>query len=297
MNENFYYQPPTPPKQTPQKNKFVLGIIIGVLVCLVIFLLGFIVYDKVLSKSNDNNQNNQGETSPTSSPSTDTTNNTGTTTENINNNNQQTETILTLSNTLVQDLWNLSGSDMILINGEDDDKITELYSNNITVINNLSEKMKAYFLELNLKEIGAESNSSCYKDYGCDFYYWSANVVSNTYYKIYGNSAIIKNKIIECSHYQSDGSLYISPNCGSSVGLIGTISKLVKATQTDGEIILYQAVKFTKTDYDANEISYYTDYNKTKPTTESAEIEANYKRVFKKDSNGNYYFYSIEKIN
>ena len=282
-------------------NKLWLGIL-GVCLSFIIGLSAFTICDKVLSGNSEDNMSakndNEQVASENSNQEDENENNninSNSSTANTNSNNNQYKEI-DINNELVQKLWNTSGGEMILINGDDDAIIEAFYKNDRVIINNLSDEVKAILLEKKLQEIGAENSNACYNDYGCDFYYWSGNVVANTYYQIFGNYNSIQNKVIGCSHYQNDYSLYISQNCGDSVGVIGASSKLVKATQSDDQINLYQAVKFTKTNTDATQITYYKDFNKTNLTTETEEIEANYKRIFKKDNSGNYYFYSIEKL-
>lgn len=286
-----------------QKNKNTSNVIIVILVVLVIGLSGFIICDKILfqkdnGQDNSNNikdnVNNSDKINGNNDNSNNTENNTGT-----NNNGSSTNTNkyneISINNQLVKNLWDISGSEWPLLNGDDDKIIEAFYKNDITIVNNLSDEIKAKLLEQQLEKIGAENDSACYNNYGCEFKYWSANVVANTYNQIFGNDNYIKNKVIGCSHYQNDYSLYHSKNCGGSVGIMGANSSLVKATQSDDEIRLYQSVKFSVENQNGS-ISYYKDYNKTVVTNENENMTANYVRVFKKNNFGNYYFYSVEKV-
>lgn len=56
--------------QESQKNNYVQGIITGILICLVVCLTAFIIYDKVLSKEEINNNNNQQESNNTENEQT-----------------------------------------------------------------------------------------------------------------------------------------------------------------------------------------------------------------------------------
>lgn len=275
-----------------KKNRFGMGVLFGVLIALVIVLAGFIICDKFLFENNNGNNkevsNNIKENNNINS-------------DIINNNSSSASDKdkhyeISIDSQLVKNLWDISGSEWPLLNGDDDKMIEIFYKNDTTVINNLSVEAKARLLERQLEKIGAENNNACYDDYGCDFKYWGTNLVANTYNLIFGNDNYIKDKIIGCSHYQKDYSLYHSKNCGDSVGIVGATSTLVKATQSTDEIVLYQFVRFSSQDVNGT-ISYYKDYNKINATTEAGEKTANYKRVFKKNNLGNYYFYSIEKIN
>lgn len=265
------------------KTRIGLGIMIGVLITLIVVLVGFIICDKLISGNNNKNSNIIKEEN-------------GTDNSNVTNNNSNNYSEIGIDSQLVKNLWDISGSEWTLLNGDDDAVIETFYKNNVTIINNLSDEMKARLLEYQLRKISAESNNACYGEYGCDFEYWGANLVANTYNLIFGNDNYLKNKIIGCSHYQSDYSLYHSKNCGDSVGLVGATSTLIKATQSSDEVVLYQFVRFSSQNANGT-VSYYKDYDKVNTVTEIKDEPANYKRIFKKNDRGNYYFYSIEKIN
>ena len=291
-----------------EKNKRSTNVIIGILIVLVILLASFIVCDKILlkkdnSQENSSNIKDNGTSGNIKDDENDSNNDNKENSNNGKDNNNSSNTDndtkeyqeISISSQLVKKLWDMSGAELTLINGDDDKIIEGFYKNDITIVNNLSDEIKVMLLEKQLEKIGAENNNACYNNYGCDFKYWSANVVANTYDQIFGNDNYIKNKVIGCSNYQNDYSLYKSKNCGGSVGIMGAESNLVKATQSSDEIILYQSVKFSVENANGS-MSYYKDYNKTVSTNESDNTTPNYKRIFKKNKFGNYYFYSVEKI-
>ena len=96
--------------------------------------------------------------------------------------------------------------------------------------------------------------------------------------------------------FASDGSFTIPNGIGNDEGFIETKNTLLRATKTDDEIILYEAVKFIEVDTYTLKNTYYEDYNKTILTTENEIIDANYKFIYKKDASDSYYFYGVEKI-
>lgn len=102
----------------------------------------------------------------------------------------------------------------------------------------------------------------------------------------------LANQIFTCTTILEDGSVYISSTCGSSYQPDANIT-ITRATKTNEEIVIDNAVKFIGYE---DQIRYDTDYEKNNPVGRDETIDANYRRIFKNDGNGNYYFYAIERL-
>lgn len=98
----------------------------------------------------------------------------------------------------------------------------------------------------------------------------------------------LANQTFTCTTILEDGSVYISSTCGGSYQPDAN-----RATKTNEGIVIDNAVKFIGYE---DQIRYDTDYEKTKPVGRDETIDANYRRIFKNDGNGNYYFYAIERL-
>lgn len=81
----------------------------------------------------------------------------------------------------------------------------------------------------------------------------------------------------------------------------GYVSTIVRATENEEEISIYESDLFITNKSECGveqgdeEYQYYFDIDRAKETTE-ANCMANYRRIFKKDTDGHYYFYAIERL-
>ena len=264
-----------------KKSKLGLGIFIGVLIGLIIGLSSFIVYDKfignddnkITSQDKDSAEDKNNQIDDNSSISDD------------SNDNKTVE--LSLSDEFVVKMFNLHSS---FIN--DSKILKEFYSVSEVNSSELSNDAKRYLFRIWLSNVEKTNQDSSY-------YYYSASTVLNEWKKLFGSHTNFHfyndgNLKINGYKFQSDGAFQECIQCDFDIGLVGSKNRLVKATKSDNEIILYEDVKF----FDASNENYYKDYNKTLLTDEDGLLDANYKFIYKKDTDiDNYYFYGIEKIN
>lgn len=257
-----------------KKSKLGLGILIGVLVTLVLCMGVFIVYDKFLTKGNNDSNNEQLENNNTENEEID------------SDNKQQVDEVVEISinDDLVKKLYQMSG-------GEIQTTDFNLFSSDKLLIKDLDIYNMENLLYLQLSRESADDiviqNSN-------EYLKWNGSTIKSLWAKLFGSNTTFKlaNKTVNGATYQNDGSLTLPAASGRFEGPSVYPSQLLKATKSDSEIVLYVAVKFI--DFDSGKC--YSDVNMTQLTTKEASIPANYKKVFKKDMNGNYYFYSVEKI-
>ena len=107
----------------------------------------------------------------------------------------------------------------------------------------------------------------------------------------------LSGKTIADVTYQEDGTVSLPYGIGFGEGMTTMLSNVIRATQTDNEIVLYEAVKFAKWNFDNDGNEYFLDSEYEKQTDGQTPTQINYKKVFKKDANSNYYLHSIEKYN
>ena len=263
-----------------KKSKLGLGIFIGVLIGLIIGLSGFIVYDKfirnydnkVIDHDKDSTEDKNNQIDDNSSISND------------SNDNKTVE--LSLSDEFVVKMFNLHSSFI-----KDSKILKEFYSVSEVNSSDLSNDTKRYLFRIWLSNVEKTNQDSSY-------YYYSASTVLNEWKKLFGSHTNFPfyndgNLKINGYKFQSDGSFQECIQCDFDIGAVGSENKLVKATKSDTEIILYEDVKFFNIDTG----TYYKDYDKTIVTTSDAQLDANYKFIYSKDTNTNsYYFYGIQKI-
>lgn len=278
--------------QQEEKSNTALKILVFVLIGIIGFLIGFIVSDKLL-KTDENNNPTVGEYEEKSPTNDDEKENDNTTDDKENEN---TITELSINDSLVQELWELSfGKAEYITNSE---KITDIYQNNQTIVYQLPDYIRIGWMVDKIYDPNRSTSCNPEMPSECSGTYYTASEVNKAWNKLFGseNPNDLKGKVKDtCTTFINDGSLYIGP-CGGDIGPLGSTSSLVKAEKNSDEIVLYESVKFI--DYltdDLEEKVYYSNIEKTQKTTKD-DMTANYKRVFKKDSTGNYYFYSIEKV-
>lgn len=260
-----------------EKNKKVLYVIIVILVAIVCLLGGYIIGNNQNTKTNSP-QDNQGDV-----------NNQDDNNNQVQENNEHNNTTeLSIGDNEVQDSWQLTKGIETLMANQDKEIIESLYKNDVTIINNLPTSTKIKILNI------TETNADKITEDG-SVEYWNSDTVINHYKKIFGDTNSIKNVDYECMSFDNNGALKYTHACGGSdIALLE--SSLKKADKTATELNLYVAVRFAYSNDDMTKVYYAKDYNHTQIVSQNEQFDANYKYKFKKSSNGDYYFYSIEKI-
>ena len=259
-------------KETIQKKESNASIII--IIILIILLLGttgFIVYDKFIKKDSTGTVKEPKETStPTPTASA-----------------EPKEEELSIESKQVKDLYELT----IGLNHSADPRNKDpQYTSKELIIADLNTEDKLSLLATFLgKEDGVGEMLYGYYEPK----YWNKDTVEKAYRKVFGNDAKIDLKVDNYYwyDYKEDGTLYLNLAGGESGPYDITFKKIKKAIKKDNVISLYMLITFV--DEDENR---YSDIERTKKIENEETEEANYKYVFKKDSKGQYYFYSIEKI-
>lgn len=167
-------------------------------------------------------------------------------------------------------------------------EISQFYGSDKMLVSNLSKDV-IYNLFIDWMFDVSESHKDEY------FKYYDRVTVLNEWSKLFGND--LPFNLYDYEDFESDGTYKKCINCGGDVGIIGVENTLLRAAKSDKEIVFYEAVKFMEfgKDYDDPPL-WYKDYDKTISTTEEENIDANYKFIYKKDVNDNYYFYGVERI-
>lgn len=150
-----------------------------------------------------------------------------------------------------------------------------------------------------------QCNNSCTgfdkEHYKNGAWYWSYEVASSSWKKLFGSTSEINPKGVYGTLTENEYSqtfLSLGDACGPSNDYV---SNIVRATKDEKEISIYESILFTvvKSQCNPNDCDYfyqyYFDKDRTQLTTESNRI-ANYRRIFKKDTDGHYYFYAIERL-
>ena len=261
------------------------NILIGILVILVIGLSSYIVYDKVMVNNNDNNGQNELENENNNSDESETDK------ENSDNNNDKKDEVIELS---LEDEFvkKAFGIHSYFIYGSD--LVDYFYKNDKMIFMDLPKDWIAnIFIWDWLNDIPESSRDDSYVYYDSKTILneWKKFAGSNNEFNLYDYGADIYGY-----KFSSDGSFKRCAACDGGVGPGETENTLLRATKTDDEIILYEVVKFMKFAENSDEAFWYKDYNKTIRITENETIDANYKFIYKKDINDNYYFYGVEKI-
>ena len=150
---------------------------------------------------------------------------------------------------------------------------SEIYKKDISLVSEYRNEIS----EIVMKIIG-EPNT--YKEInGTKFDAWTKEKVESAWKKVFGNtSEPFKDDQVHgvwCNTWNSDGTIH-QGGCGGTCGLYSS----------------------TITDFDVKDdtISFYASVIFNDENNNDTNSESNYKYVFKKDSEGNYYFYSIEKL-
>lgn len=180
--------------------------------------------------------------------------------------------------------------------------------------------MEVAFKRLSLKEEDKKKISEG-DELASDWYYFDANILQNKVKELYGENANIPNQTfndgsgVMCSY--GNGKYMLSVGGGSGEGLF-PVSKIVEAYSQNDEIYIITKNATYIYNVDNEKGSLYTDStlaNKIKDYQDEKYITMNedkivediikndektminYKHIFKKGSNGNYYWVSTEPIN
>ena len=265
-----------------RKNK-VLTVIVTVLMLVIFGLVGFIIYDKVINKTNKPNN------------------------EVISNEIKEVD----LSSSLVTSLkYPKFDNTSIFLDGE------RAYKNVNFVDMTRDELMLLASYETKELEFGDEELKN-YPDYcldGCGVY--SADSIESNFKRLFGpdvdyhNGNLSKFGCGEIGDYDKEKKLYFaSYACGGDTdGIIAYINKPYKAEQRGDYLYVYEYIQIIKivSDYETDEVYVYLtnkddktlakttlpiDYNGLHKLMDKVQLET-YKWTFKKQSDGNYYFYS-----
>ena len=275
-----------PPKKLrdmeERKNNTGLVVLVTVLVMLVIGMGAFIIYDKVINKTNE---------------------------PNIEENNEEKKELkeISINDKLITTLkYPMDNFGLGYKTNWD-------YKN--IIIDNLSRADMMYTAEYDLEPIRQVEPDAGLNDI------YSAIQIENNFKKIFGPDIKYYNGDIEdgdydCGHiseYNKDDNTYIAyGGCGGdTLGYIERISVTYKAEKTDEYIYVYDYVQSViirpedENDYNSDPAAYLLDHNDKETTkieydnyenTIYSMIDKNevdtYKWTFKKQSDGNYYFYS-----
>ncbi len=212
--------------------------------------------------------------------------NTNTNNKSKDTNTTETSKQLDISSELVTKLDVMS---LGTINTSTANKIC-LFKNDVSYVKEFSDTCKENMLWLYLTKykIGEEKDNATY---------YSSDVVSKTWKEIFGLDAAFPfaGQTVNGLDYASDGSVTI-PASGRFEGLNVLNQTITEAIEKDNEIVIYYDIKFVNTDSYTLKEMYYSDYDQTVSVEEDVKLKSKYKRIFKRDSDGNYYFYSVEKI-
>ena len=254
--------------------KMSTGMIIGFLSCLVIVLGGYFIYNEFIKEEEKCSSINNTKVTETE-------------TNTKKEEKKEKEPIveeLSLDDEIVKNLFEVHKSLMSYC----EKCVENFYSKDLTDIKTLDNNFKLDFLKYNVLYNSEERTEDE------NYYYISSETVAKEWNKLYGPSTkfpTIKKNVADGDGYLKDGSFRITKNAdGVGPGVSFATNKLIKATKSDDEIVLYENVKFFDGD-----VSSFSDYEKTIPYDE-VNIKENYKFTYKKNKDNNYYFYSIEKV-
>lgn len=154
----------------------------------------------------------------------------------------------------------------------------------VVLVKNFSDDLK---YELLLDEI----SRSNYDENDGQYLYYHSDTILGLWKNLFGSKVKFPFNGDIDKGFEKDGSYKSCIGCDSIDVETGVSqSDLLRATKNGDKIVLYEAVKFFGE-------SVYEDYDHTKETTYTEDIDANYKFIYRYDKEiDNYYFYSIERI-
>lgn len=261
-----------------KNNKIWLGILIGVLVSIIVGLTCFIVYDKLL---NDNSADKQVETD--NRDNLDNSSQEEATNEftNIDVNSQIVSSAMSLL--LNKNNSNLSSSCFIQY------EIYYNYAENIFTgkidMTNFDNDDKLQLIYENISSNNKPNNFESDKEY-----YIDADTFDASAKKVFGNGYIIPEEGysgcgIKISYDRSQQKYKIMEALGGDLSIVTATNNYISAKKNNNTLVVVEKVKFLFPDDIVTE-----------------EVKQNYSKdlileyTFKKDSNDNFYFYSIESI-
>lgn len=285
-----------------KKSKLGLGILIGLLIAIIIGLTGFIVYDKVLNKTDEKEQSENNDKVENEITDND-----------INQDNSSNEsddeivTELDLSSTLVSSLSQVFYGKFLTSGASIYDNY--FYRKEKTIIANLPDKLKMVMTFYTLNNPSSVSDSK----------------VEETYKQIFGSKAVVPNTVsLDCDFpYEHVNGFYQVPNHGLGCGGASasfTFTKLIgaKKIQNNNEekIVISEAVAFMTDDgTTTGQNKLYNDVNFTEfvevykydfintvdqgpknPLDDDYTKYAQYDYTFVKDEADIYVFTSVERV-
>ena len=249
--------------------KILLAILIAVVIGIIIFVVCTNLNLNSGNKNGDNKEQNQNNSKP-------------------NKIEQEPTTDLSIDDEFVQKMYYTHA---FLIKGYNEDLEKEMYENGISKVSDYSKEMKSYLFTYNwlMREVEPTSVDDEKRHY-------SSQVVLEKWKEFFGENEkfTLAGTGDESVGYKEDGSFYFCQNCGGPSGLLLTRNTLIKATKSESQIVLYENVEFLKETVGGVAV-YYNDYELTETVTEETKQTANYQFIYKKDKNGNYYFYKVLK--
>ena len=166
-----------------------------------------------------------------------------------------------------------------------------LYSHDVTHVKDMSIECKENLFWSYLTKYASSTTND-------NKLYYQASTVKTAWKELFGlnDSYPLAGKTVNGLSYSQDGSLTI-PASGRFEGLYVLKQDIVDVVETEDEIVLSYDVKFIKPDTTlSNNDVYYSDYEMTNEVEKDSRNKVNYEKVFKKDTNGNFYFYSVRRI-
>ena len=263
-----------------------LGVFVGVVLSVIVGLAGFIVYDKVLTKSDNERVE--------SNSSVD-----------VKNNENEVITDLSLDSTIVKSLRNIINSD----------SEEHLYKNNKVIFADEDITLKLTIAATYI------SNLFMTDEYGydcsngiCGISYTSEDKIKNAYYEIFGKDSKYNRSNFyvynNCGTYSwsEENNRYeakMSFGCGGAwcgIPMIKPAYAKLITSFSENRIEIYDYFYYSEC-----EGGYYSDYNKTNLITDSNISEEElfnnytdklgmYKYTFVDEGNGNYVFTSVERV-
>jgi len=272
------------------KNKKLLFLIL-ILGIILVGICGYLIYDKFIAGNDDIG----------------------------NNENRDTIAELDVISDIVVDTFDITGLDSnIFYNVESPDYFAYYYRQNKLITEEFSDAIKIALIIRQYQKVLSESTQN---EMG-ERTIFSEEVARYLYGRIFGKEAEYKYTVQNYIDITSkngiwpdviknrDGIVVIgSGGIGGGYGLRPIIAKIFKAekNQTKNEISIYQKVVFLDVKYEIGKLDIYTDYKFKNKVASDLKIDWDinyldrvkkadiYKYTFKANSDGSYYFYSVEK--
>lgn len=303
--------------ENKQKSKLGLGILIGVLIAVIILLTGYIVYDKVIDKDKNNTEEkNQDNITPTNTPAEISK------TEPVNLDDEKVSALISYIMNVYDNETEMYGTYKVETGRN---KVGLFYhKNDKQIIDNIDSNVKLEMLSSKIYNEYMKSLASS----GVYEKTFTKTEIDKLYHELFGsNASSIKYTSNTCpSLKEENGKVVIKSGCGNMYGPgfhYSIITQFYNAEKTANELYLYQLAGYPKYDDESNlealhdfndDFTIYKDFDltiKTAGTNVNLKVPNDnvmyydlikikeeldsYKYTFKLE-NGNYYFYSVEKI-